>query len=78
MRELNWGALSESLEGQLKNYGLKFKTEKKKERWEKLKFARSMLTINGFLTEKQSEQVVSKFGKAIHNDIEVMNNDKEN
>ncbi len=66
---INWG-WGGNLDEDLKAAGYKFKSQEAGEVWKKLKFARTILTVKGMLTEAESDRVVKRFQKAIAKDIE--------
>ncbi len=66
---INWG-WSGDLDDDLNNAGYKFKSLESKNKWYKLKEARSMLTIYGMLTDAETKKVIKRFSKAILADIE--------
>ncbi len=67
--KINWG-WGGNLDDDIKNAGYKFKSIKAKNRWYKLKEARSMLTIYGMLTDAEAKKVIKRFSKAILDDLE--------
>ncbi|MFR2774812.1 MAG: hypothetical protein ACLTBR_03165 [Anaerostipes sp.] len=63
--EIKHGAMQKSYEEQLNEYGYTLGSEKKIELFEKIKFSYNMLSIHGFLTEREKREVAHKIAKRI-------------
>ena len=69
--EIRFGALS-NINDELAKNGFRFKDEEAKEKWEKLTLSRTILRVNGFITDAESEKIISRFIKKLPYDVEPM------
>lgn len=68
--EIRLGALAESIETQLNKQG--YTLGENISKYEKLDYARTMLFLHGYLTDRENDRISGKICKSIFKDIKPM------